>query len=64
MLEGQEPRPCLRCDDGSMRSGGFVSLPITPEPPDRVTRDGEGGVVYRVEECLLCGATELSRHRG
>lgn len=61
MLEGQEPRPCPRCDDGSMRSGGFVTLPVSPEPRD--AGPGEVVVAYRVEECLVCGATELSRWR-
>ena len=61
MLEGQEAKPCLRCEDGSTRSGGYVELMVQPEP-EGATEAGVG-VVYRVEECLVCGATELGRWR-
>jgi hypothetical protein len=64
MLEGQDKvTPCLRCHDGLMRSGGWVKLPVWPHRPGQGPEPDGVGVTYRVDECSMCGATELTRQR-
>ena len=62
MLEGQEPRPCPRCEDGSMRSGGYVELVVSPEPRRWGSRVALGSVVaftsWRSASCVRCDGAE------
>lgn len=66
MLESQEQlKPCKRCEDGLMRAGGYVWLPVRSFPPslNMPRPEGAGGVTYHVHECSMCGATEFTRYR-
>jgi hypothetical protein len=64
MLDKQELKPCARCEDGSMRAGGFVSLPVTTSRPGlEAAPEDSRNVSYQVHECSVCGATEFTRSR-